>query len=374
MKREARKLSAILSLMIFFQLIISVSPATSQESENKQSVDEEKNSGYLILPVLGSSPETDFMFGGVTQYYFREPGSDPDSRPSTFTAVFIYTQKKQIISLLKLDLYKRNEEFQISGELIYNKFPDKFWGIGSKTIDDNEEDYTPELIGLSLLAKKRFRPGLYLGLQYEFFKSNILKVEDDGLLSPGIIPGSTGGIASKMSLTLDYDIRDNIFSASRGRYFRLSANLYDETFGSDFNFQSIYLDMRQYITVFDNKVFAVQGYLRSLRGTPPFQMLSLLGGENLLRGYYLGRYRDKSMFTCQMEFRTNEWKNIGMVAFAGLGNVGDNLSDIEFNDLKHSIGFGFRYVVSKKERVKIRMDFGFGKNSSGMYITLNEAF
>ncbi len=368
-----RNLTIILSRVLCL-LVLAANPVIAIEDIKKQSGGEEDNNGFLILPVLGSSPETDFMFGGVTQYYFREPGSDPDSRPSTFSAVFIYTTKKQIVSILSLELYRKNEEFQISGGLTYTKFPDKFWGIGNNTIDDNEEDYTPELIGFSLFAKKRFRPGLYLGLEYEFYKSNIIEVETGGILSSGSIPGSTGGIASTVGLMLDYDHRDNIFSATSGQFFSFRANFFDESFGSDYNFKTATVDLRQYFSIFDDQVFAVQAYMRALSGIPPFQMLSLLGGESYLRGYYMGRYREKNMLTCQMEYRTSDWKNIGMVAFAGLGNVGNKLSDIEFGDLKHSVGFGFRYTISRAERVKIRMDFGFGKDSSGMYLSLNEAF
>ncbi|MCP4726699.1 MAG: BamA/TamA family outer membrane protein [bacterium] len=374
MKRKNVRVFSRIASVVFCLLLISVNPVISIEGDKKQSGEEGDNNGFMVLPVLGSSPETGFMIGGVLQYYFRETGSNPESRPSTFTSVFVYTAKKQITSILSLDLYRKNEEFRISGGLTYNKFPNKFWGIGSDTIDENEEDYIPELIGMNLLAKKRFRPGMYLGLQYEFLKANIIDLEDGGMLSPGIIPGSKGGIVTRLSLMFDHDLRDNIFSASRGNYYSLNFNIFDNAFGSDFNFTTVTMDLRQYFSIFDNQVLALQGYMRALSGTPPFQMLSLLGGESYLRGYYLGRYREKNMITCQMEYRTADWKNIGMVAFAGLGNVGKKFSDIEFNDLKHSVGFGFRYTVSKKERVKIRMDFGFGKNSSGMYITLNEAF
>jgi hypothetical protein len=37
-------------------------------------------------------------------------------------------------------------------------------------------------------------------------------------------------------------------------------------------------------------------------------------------------------------------------------------------------GVGLRFAWSPEERINLRLDYGVGSNSSGMYITMTEAF
>ena len=68
------------------------------------------------------------------------------------------------------------------------------------------------------------------------------------------------------------------------------------------------------------------------------------------------------------------WKRIGLVGFAGFGDVADKISHFDLENFKHSVGFGLRYLFSPKERLNIRLDFGFGSGTSGVYFTAAEAF
>jgi len=43
-------------------------------------------------------------------------------------------------------------------------------------------------------------------------------------------------------------------------------------------------------------------------------------------------------------------------------------------EFKYSYGFGFRYIFDKEERLTVRADFGFGKNTSGIYFAMQETF
>jgi hypothetical protein len=37
--------------------------------------------------------------------------------------------------------------------------------------------------------------------------------------------------------------------------------------------------------------------------------------------------------------------------------------------IRYSLGFGLRYTFDKDERLNLRLDVGFGRDSTGMYIT-----
>ena len=93
-----------------------------------------------------------------------------------------------------------------------------------------------------------------------------------------------------------------------------------------------------------------------------------------MRGYYEGRYRDKNMIVFQMEHRMPVWWRFGMVGFLGFGDVSDTIRNFALKEFKHSIGFGIRYLLNPEEKLNIRLDYAFGKDTSGFYITWFEAF
>jgi hypothetical protein len=68
-------------------------------------------------------------------------------------------------------------------------------------------------------------------------------------------------------------------------------------------------------------------------------------------------------------------KRFGAVAFGNFGDVGHNITDFSFNDLKYTYGAGIRYAINKSERLNLRVDYGIGPgNNRGFYFQLGEAF
>ena len=120
---------------------------------------------------------------------------------------------------------------------------------------------------------------------------------------------------------------------------------------------------------------ALQLYGRFVPGSPPFYELAALGGSTIMRGYFQGRYRDKSYTAAQIEYRGHVWWRFGVVAFAGTGDVfGSDASDLSFANLKYSYGFGLRFLFNRQEKINLRADFGFGQDTKGVYFGLEEAF
>ena len=365
-------LRIILIVLILFscpvQSTLNLNTPTNEDSVGK------KRSGLIWIPILFYTPETKTGGGAGLNYFFRESGSDSASRPSSIMGVFMYTQNKQIISELSTDMYRNDEQIHITGYIGYKKFPDKFYGIGKNTSEKNEEDFTSRDIFFGTTVQRRMRSGLHLGLQYMFADRKMEEVEEDGRLIEREILGSEGVRTSGLGFLLNRDTRDNIFYPTSGSFHKLSTIFYSDYIGSDYDFNSHTIDLRQYYSPFSSHVLAFQGYLHSLSGEPPFQKLALLGGQSLLRGYYEGRYRDKNMIVFQAEHRMSLGRNFGLVGFAGIGDVAREMSGFALKDMKHSFGLGLRYMLNPDEKMNIRFDYAIGKDSSGFYITLFEAF
>jgi outer membrane protein assembly factor BamA len=334
----------------------------------------EDTSGYLILPVLYYTPETELAAGISGMRYFRPEGATLEDRPSKIWATLIFTQRSQYIADLFNELYFDEEKHLFMAGINYQKFPDKFYGVGPDTPDSLEEDYTPKTLAVVASFQERIRSGLNAGIRYEYWDSRISDTEPGGILDAGVIPGSEGGIVSGVGVMVNWDTRDNVFCPTTGSFHIVSAKLCGSALGSDYDFGKYVVDIRKYVSLSSSAVLAVQGLLSASTGVVPFQYMGQLGGQNILRGYYQGRYRDRQMAVAQVELRTKLWWRVGAAFFAGAGNVAPRLNDFDRDYVRYAAGFGIRYLFDEGESLHIRLDFGFAEGSDGMYITAAEAF
>lgn len=367
---------AIKLILLFFIALGICSSVGFSADKNEKEPPAEKKSSFIFLPILYYTPETRWAGGVGGLFTFRPSGSQEKSRPSALTFAAITTQNRQFILNLKPELYFKNGSTIIISYLDLKKFPDKFYGIGNNSPNEAEESYTLQQISLELSIHKKLwtAKNTYAGLLYNFDHYKFLELEPDGQLASGMIPGTRGGIASGYGAVFKWDSRDNIFFPTVGNFIQLSASMYASVFGSDYDYIHLKTDMRTYIPLFRTHVLAFQGLFREVSGTIPFMALPNMGGESVMRGYYGARYRDKILTAVQAEYRFPVWWRFGLVGFAGLGQVADRLSHLKPGEFKYSAGWGIRFKISPKEGANIRLDFGYGKNSSGIYFTAGEAF
>jgi hypothetical protein len=76
----------------------------------------------------------------------------------------------------------------------------------------------------------------------------------------------------------------------------------------------------------------------------------------------------------QAEYRAPLFWRFGLVGFAGFGAVAHKFSDLNFGELRPAYGIGLRFLFDKKEKIQVRFDYAKGKDSSGFYASIFEAF
>jgi outer membrane protein assembly factor BamA len=238
-----------------------------------------------------------------------------------------------------------------------------------------EEPFTSKFWKISVEALKQVWGPLNVGLQYFFDETQVKEMEAGGMLASGGVPGSMGGTVSGFGYFMTYDSRDSIFYSTSGSFHQFSAMAFGRSLGSDFAFSRFYLEMRKYLRLSFAHCLAFQTRFLVQTGDPPFWRMGLLGGPESMRGYYLGRFRDKNMVTLQAEYRwTPIFWRLGLAAFAGLGDVAGTPGRFDLGRFKYSYGVGLRFVIDPKQRINIRLDYGIGKDTSGIYFTAGEAF
>jgi hemolysin activation/secretion protein len=140
--------------------------------------------------------------------------------------------------------------------------------------------------------------------------------------------------------------------------------------GSSFNFSQWVFDLRKYHSLNNNQVIAGQAWFSFTDGIAPFQHLSMIGGSDLMRGYFEGRLRDNHAMVYQAEWRFPVYQKLNMVIFGSGGQVAENWSEYNLRTFKWAGGFGFRYKLNASG-LTFRIDLAYG-NQSSFYFGLNE--
>jgi outer membrane protein assembly factor BamA len=351
--------------------------APSQKTEKTAEKPEKAKSWkphVILVPDFYYRPETRLALGvgGLANYRL---GKDKEhTRPSTLGLTFYYTMNNQMRVSLRPEVYLPGNSFILNAVVNYSIFPTVFFGIGSNTPSSLAESYTPMTFNFQLAVRRKFFKDFFAGLQYQFKRTDIDKIQPGGQLAAGTIPGSRGGIVSGLGTTLTYDNRDNIIFPRRGKYFQLTADFCGRYLGSDFNYTALRLDLRLYTPVRGKDVLAFQLLFRTVAGTAPFYDLSNLGNAWMMRGVSQGRFIDKSLLAFQTEYRLHVWKRFSAVGFAGLGDVAPNLTSFSFDPLRYSVGCGLRFRIDSREGTNVRVDYAWARGSSGLYVSILEAF
>ena len=350
----------------------------AQDSAQVATVDVVAGRGMKLAayPYAFYSPETELAFGAGGILTFYTSRQQPDLRPSKATLSGYYSTRKQYKFSQNTQLYLDQNRWFLALPLEFGSYVDKFWGVGNRTADIENEDYDVRVFAGRFVLEGPTPVPFFTrdGFVYDFSYRDITDRKDNPYLDDSVA-GSGGGITSGVGVDLVRDSRNHTFFPSTGGFHRLYFLWYNSILGSDFNFLEIEVDLRRYFAVASDQVIAVQAYGRFVPGSPPFYELSALGGGTMMRGYFHGRYRDHHYAAAQVEYRTRVWWRLGAVVFAGVGDVfGSTASEFSFANLKYSYGFGLRFVFNRQEKINLRADFGFGRDTRGVYFGLEEAF
>jgi hypothetical protein len=272
----------------------------------------------------------------------------------------------------------RGDQLRIDGFLGYVEAHYRFYGTGagagesgvSVPIVQKGWVFAPEL--LFQVAARTFLGLRYRGLRVETALDGgtgpVLPPEIAAAL-PDSITVTSSGFGPKVTL----DTRDHDMNPASGVLVELRTNFADESFGSDFDYQTYELAGNYYRRT-GRGVLALRGYVCTVSDRTPLFDLCLFGNGSDLRGYETGRYRDQAMIAAQAEYRFPLAGRFGGVAFAGWGKVAPSFGEMSEQIDLPSIGFGLRWLAAEKARVNLSVDVARGRDSTGWYVYVKESF
>lgn len=331
---------------------------------------------FLVYPTLGYAPETRFEFGASALALFYAKRDHINNRLSEVNLFTFITLERQYGVWLDHAIYGDRDKWFFLGRIRVQRFPLLYYGIGPDTDGEN-----PSLIDANyLLIRERIlrkvRKNLFLGLETDLQRLGQPVFEPEPVIAP---LGADGSTNLGLGLGLVYDDRHNVLNVRKGRFAEIAFLRYHPNWGSAYNFSSLTFEGRLFEPMrFDeSQVLAAQVLGVFTGGNPPFNQLALLGGEQLMRGYYLGRYRDRQYLAAQVEYRFLPFpfsKRLGGAAFLSVGGVAPRIQDFALSNFQPTGGVGLRYLIFPSKDIYVRFDVGFTREGPGFYFFTGESF
>jgi hypothetical protein len=331
---------------------------------------------FAIIPAIGYSPRTQFEVGVMPIWRFKPRNTKQSSfyRPTTLAQTIQVSTSGMFEFGTDLIMFTPNRLFVvIDNQFLY--LPDLYYGIGNTSKDTELFGFNSYKFHLKGEVLKGFTQQFFAGITYDF--SYTQNRQSDALFFDSTVPGYQGGWTNGVGPALVADNRDNTLYPIKGSYLKMSALFYGQLLGSHYNFNSIVVDGRKYFNfgVRNNNIVATQMYLSIVNGDAPFYRLSPLGGKSAVRGVgHPNKYIDRGMWMVQSEYRRHIWWRLGLVGFAGVGNV-YHTSSMILDNSHWFCGTGARFSVMNNEKLNLRLDYGIAsRGDNALFFTLREAF
>lgn len=332
---------------------------------------------FTIYPTFAYSPETKLELGLSAMKLFYAKG-DTLNRLSELQAFSFVTFKAQYGIRLENAIYGDKDNWFFLGETKVQKFPLSYFGIGPETQGKNPSVVDAFQVSINQRILRKITTNYFIGPDVEYQLLTGVDFRQPTVGVPYAIPlGGEGTQNLGLGLSFVYDNRHNVLNVRKGRFAEVSYLNSNKSFISDYSFGILNLEMRSFHPIKTNHVLAWQVKGQFINGDVPFQQMALLGGERLMRGYYLGRFRDKNVMAAQAEYRILPFKfskRLGAAAFVSAGAVAPNAGDFRFRNIKMAGGLGLRYLLFPKKDIYLRFDMGFTNEGSNLYIANGEAF
>ena len=331
----------------------------------------ERSWTLLPLPTVDVAPEVGVSGGAVLLFSDRPFAS---ARPMVVEAEAALTTRRQVIIETEVQVFGPDNRTLVEVELDWLRYPEEEWGLGNQSREKAAEAYAADRLEGSVGLFLRPASSVFLGPLVAFQDVSRIRAAPASRLGSGALPGANGGLSLGVGGAVRWDDRARPLTPAAGEAFaQLSQQAFSPAWGSVHRFGRTDLDARVFVGV-GPALLAFRTRLLLHTGAPPFRMLALLGGEDTVRSYILGRYRDQHLASAQAEVRLPVWWRLGVVGFVDAGEVFGPSSQPGLATVKPGVGGGLRVRLDDEEGTNLRIDGAVGRSGWGLYAGFGEAF
>ena len=329
--------------------------------------------GWAVLP--GAWLNTDQGFGMSASALVYFPLSGGAERPSEVGLIGFFTTQGDSVARIEPTLRLDGDRYRLESQLEVARRASVFYGFGNDTALEDQEPYRRRRLVGRLRLTRRITDSLHAGVAGEASWSSALESEmQGGMLTSGTVLGAEEGSAVGVGLVVQHDTRNRVYAPSSGALVDGSVFVYDDALGGSHSFSTFHVNARTYLELARDHVLALQLRGDSRAGQPPFDRLPMAGDSHLLRGLQGGQFRDRHFLGGQVEYRSPMLWRLSSVLFMATGRVAPTLAELAQPAWKIAGGGGVRFALKRRDRVNVRMDVGFSRDGSELYVQLQEAF
>lgn len=320
---------------------------------------------YMPIPMSNPTIGTGAALAAMTLFPM-----DEKSKVSDVSLAGLYTNSESWAAGALARLNMKEDRLRMKFGVGYFDMNLSFFGLGSGSSDRSGVEIPINQEGAFAIAEVLWDIGgkVYVGPSYRHMRVSSSLNLDNPFEPLEIISSGPGA-------RISWDTRNNLMNPSEGFRANLNVDTSMKSMGGDRDYELYKASYSHYFDLQENRVLATRVTGCAASSEAPFYDVCLFGSNNALRGYVGGEYRDNRMVTVEAEYRWRFTERFGMVAFAGVGQVGSSFGDMgSGNKYLSGVGGGLRFLASTKHKVNVSVDWAKGENSDALYFYIGEAF
>ena len=333
--------------------------------------------GFLPIPIIITEPAVGYGLGVAVAYFHKPKEMDHEEHPhygppsisvgfgaKTENGTYLYGGAHSGVW--------KDDHIRYLGALAKMNVNMTFYPGGLIGEIIGPEGLGFNIDGMFLLQEMQFRlkeSNWWLGGSYIYINAD--NTFDLNLDLPVELPRhgfefTLGGL----SAFVEYDGRNSTFTPSDGLSAKVKFQNYDDTWGSDFDYNHFSGEIFKYTPFGDYSSLGLRLEAETVSGEVPFFAYPFVG----LRGIPAMRYQGEDVIVGEAEYLWGFTPRWTMVFFGGLGHTTAIRDQDGESRTVGAGGLGFRYRLARKQRLQAGIDIARGPEDTSFYITVGSAW
>ena len=349
---------------------------------------------YDVLPIITYSPDTELNLGIIGFRYFDFSKGIKGIQHSFVNASAIYTTRKQLFLELSYQFFFSTKN-RMDGWTYFFDAPDRNYGLGNDArllVFEHSSQDTLNYLNVDVKRygfignfQKNIGKGVFLGpsiqieniLAYDTIPDSFRIIQEAKRLN--YFQNRIEGKRIGFGVTLTFDTRDQIINTRSGHFLRFSNLINSKIFGSDFEYNTMRVELAKYINTIKNHTLAfriIQNWKHPISNDGDIPLYGLSRPDS--RGYIRGTFQDCHSQQIDIEYRLpfwrdealddpnfRFWKGLGMVVFMSGQQAYGETGGYQLSNTNLAMGGGFRILLNRKNRLNLRIDYAIGLLENG---------
>ena len=327
--------------------------------------------GFLPVPIIITEPAVGYGGGLAAVYFHDQIGTKKGTPPSVSALAGAATENGTwFVGGGHLGIW-RNDTIRYKGGLGTGLVKMDYYGLpginGQKSRGVHFE--TEAIFLVQELQFRLWDSPFFAGMGYNFVDTkNKFKLSSNDSF-PGLPGINFDSRSAALSLMLNYDSRDNMFTPSNGMAAELKLMDFNEHWGSDQNFKKYSASFLSYTGLNDKLILGFRGDGKVIDGDAPFYSYPFID----MRGIKAMQYQGDKTLLGEVELRWAITPRWALVGFGGAGKAyNDGLKGD--SDIIYSKGLGVRYLIASKLGLQVGLDVAKGPDDTAIYIQFGSSW